>query len=258
MWGFGAGVDGAVPSMRPQKYISVNCMSINVNVAALFSGGKDSTYAIYLGQQRGWDVSRLITMVPERGESHMFHIPNIHLCGMLAEAMGIPILKVPTPGQEELELEDLRKALTGLGVDGIISGAIASDYQHTRIDRLCHELGMVSFSPLWRWDQMSVLEDIIAAGFKVMIVGVYADGMGKEWLGRVLDRKALEELATLSAKNRMNVSGEGGEFETLVVDGPNFRKRVEITQSETVWEGSRGELRISQAKLFEKQSGRIT
>jgi ABC transporter with metal-binding/Fe-S-binding domain ATP-binding protein len=223
-----------------------------MNVAALFSGGKDSTYAIYLGQQRGWDVSRLITMVPEKGESHMFHIPNIELAGMLAEAMGIPHLNVPTAGKEELELEDLKKALTGLGVDGIVSGAIASDYQHTRIDRLCHELGLVSFSPIWRWSQTSVLEDIIAAGFKVMIVGVYADGMGKEWLGRILNKETLGELAALSEKNRMNVSGEGGEFETLVLDGPNFVKRLEILDSEITWDGTRGEYRITNARLEEK------
>jgi ABC transporter with metal-binding/Fe-S-binding domain ATP-binding protein len=223
-----------------------------MNVAALFSGGKDSTYAIYLGQQRGWDVSRLITMVPEKGESYMFHIPNIELAGMLAEAMGVPHLNVPTAGQEELELHDLKKALAGLGVDGIISGAIASDYQHTRIDRLCHELGLVSFSPVWRWNQIAVLEDIIAAGFKVMIVGVYADGMGKEWLGRIIDTDSLKELAILSEKNRMNISGEGGEFETLVVDGPNFLKRLEILDSEITWDGTRGEYRITGARLAEK------
>ena len=238
--------------LHDRKIIFHECHPVLMNVAALFSGGKDSTYAIYLAQQRGWDVSRLITMVPERGESYMFHIPNIGLCGMLAEAMGIPIHNVSTAGQEELELEDLRKALTGLAVDGIVSGAIASDYQHTRIDRMCHELGLVSFSPIWRWSQMSVLEAIIAAGFRVIIVGVYADGMGREWLGRILDSKALEELATLSEKNRMNVSGEGGEFETLAVDGPNFSKRLEIVNSEIRWEGTRGEMLVTEARLVPK------
>ncbi|MFO7618391.1 MAG: TIGR00289 family protein [Thermoplasmata archaeon] len=220
-----------------------------MNVAALFSGGKDSTYAIYLAQSRGWDVTKLVTMVPVKEESHMFHVPNINLCGMLAEAMGIPHVAFPTVGEEEKELEDLRKALAGLDVRGIVSGAIASDYQHTRIDRICQELGMVSFSPIWRWRQEFVLQDIIAAGFKVMIVGVYADGLGKEWLGRIIDNQSLKELATLSEKNRMNVSGEGGEFETLVLDGPNFMKRLEIIESESTWDGTRGELKITKARL---------
>lgn len=223
-----------------------------MKVAALFSGGKDSAYAVYLAQQRGWDVTGLVTMVPEKGESYMFHVPNIGLCGMLAEAMGIHHVSFPTQGKEELELEDLRRALSGLGVKGIVSGAIASDYQHTRIDRLCHELGLVSFSPLWRWNQGHVLEGIVSAGFRVMVVGVYADGMGKEWLGRLLDEKSLRELEELSGKNRMNISGEGGEFETLVLDGPNFISRLEILESDTVWHGTSGEFIVRKAKLDEK------
>jgi diphthine-ammonia ligase len=223
-----------------------------MNVAALFSGGKDSAYAVYLAQSRGWEVAKLVTMVPEKGESYMFHVPNIHLCGMLAGAMGIPHETFPTQGEEELELEDLRKAITGLGVKGIVSGAIASDYQHTRIDRLCHELGLVSYSPLWRWNQEAVLRGVLAAGFSVMVVGVYADGMGKEWLGRMLDEQSLRELGELSGKNRMNISGEGGEFETLVLGGPNFAKRVEIVESESVWQGTHGELIVRKARLIKK------
>ena len=223
-----------------------------MNVAALFSGGKDSTYAIHLAQSRGWEVTKLITMVPEKGESHMFHIPNIGLCGMLAEAMGIPHLTFPTAGEEEKELDDLRKALTGVDVQGIVSGAIASDYQHARIDRICHELGLVSFSPIWRWKQEDVLQGIISAGFRVMIVGVYADGMGEEWLGRILDKESLRELAALSEKNRMNISGEGGEFETLVLDGPGFLKRLEVVESEVAWDGARGERKVKSARIVNK------
>jgi diphthine-ammonia ligase len=223
-----------------------------MNVAALFSGGKDSTYAVYLAQQRGWNVTLLITMVPEKGESYMFHVPNIGLCDMLAEAMGIPHSTCSTLGKEEKELDDLKKALGGRDVEGIITGAIASDYQSTRIDRLCHELGMKSFSQLWRWDQESVLKDILAAGFKVIIVGVYADGLGREWLGRELDSAALGELKKISKKNRINISGEGGEFETLVLDGPNFLRRLEILESEIVWQGTRGEFIVKKARLADK------
>ncbi len=223
-----------------------------MKVAVLFSGGKDSTYAAYLAQSRGWDVAKLVTMVPKKGQSYMFHVPNIELCGMLAEAMGIDHVSSPTGGEEEEELEDLKVALTGLGVGGIMSGAIASDYQHTRIDRVCHRLGMKSYSPLWRWNQEAVLMGILAAGFKVIIVGVYADGLGNEWLGRTLDEKAIRGLAELSRRNRMNISGEGGEFETLVLDGPNFAKRMEIIESESVWHGTRGELIVRKARLVEK------
>lgn len=223
-----------------------------MKVAALFSGGKDSVYSTYLAQQRGWTVEALVSLVPERGDSHMFHVPNIELTGMLAEAMGIKHVRVATMGEPEKELDDLKRALSGLGAEGIVSGAIASDYQHTRIDRICHELGMRSFAPLWRWRQEDVLGGILAAGFRVVVVGVYADGLGREWLGRELDAPAVKELAGIAVKNRMNVSGEGGEFETLALDGPTFGKRVEIVQSETTWHGTRGELIVREARLADK------
>ncbi|MCK5024711.1 MAG: TIGR00289 family protein [Thermoplasmata archaeon] len=223
-----------------------------MNVAALFSGGKDSTYAIYLAQQRGWTVGPLITMIPEHGESYMFHIPNIGLTGMLAEAMGLGHSEFTTAGKEEEELEDLKIALANRDVAGVLTGAIASDYQSTRIDRLCHELGMKSFSPLWRWNQRHVLEDMAAAGFKTIIVGVYAEGLDESWLGRELDEKALKELDNISEKYGINISGEGGEFETLVIDGPNFLKKLKIIKSKKHWEGVRGELIIEEARLVNK------
>lgn len=223
-----------------------------MNVAALFSGGKDSTYAIYLAQQRGWTVGPLISIIPELGESYMFHVPNIGLAEILAQAMGIEHISFSTKGEEEKELEDLRDALEGHGVSGILTGAIASDYQSTRIDRLCHELGMPSFSMLWRWNQRHVLEDMAAAGFRTIIVGVYAEGLGEEWLGRELDEKALGELDEIAERYSINISGEGGEFETLVLDGPNFLKSLEIVDSVKHWKGTRGELVINEASLADR------
>ncbi len=226
-----------------------------MNVAALFSGGKDSTYAIYLAQQRGWTVGPLISIIPEHGESYMFHVPNIHLTEMLAEAMRLRHVKFTTEGKEEEELDDLKIALADRDVAGVLTGAIASDYQTTRIDRLCHELGMRSFSPMWRWKQRHVLQDMAAAGFKTIIVGVYAEGLDESWLGREIDETALKELDVISEKYGINISGEGGEFETLVIDGPNFFKKLEIIDSIRHWEGIRGELIIKKSKLVDKGLG---
>lgn len=220
-----------------------------MKVAALFSGGKDSTYAIHLAQQRGWDVSVLVSMFPDADDSYMFHVPNIHLTPLLAEAMGIAFLKQSTSGEKERELEDLKEALASLDVDGVLTGAIASDYQASRVDRICFELGLRSFNPLWRWDQRQVLDDLVGAGFKVMVVGVYADGLDKDWLGRVLDDDAIAELDNIARKKGINISGEGGEFETLVVDGPNFLKRLEILDSKIIWHGQSGEMVVTEARL---------
>ena len=182
----------------------------------------------------------------------MFHIPNIKWTAMLAGAMGLSHSEFTTAGEEEKELDDLKIALANRDVAGVLTGAIASDYQSTRIDRLCHELGMRSFSPLWRWDQRHVLEDMAAAGFKTIIVGVYAEGLDESWLGRELDENALKELDVIAEKYGINISGEGGEFETLVIDGPNFLKKLEIVDSTMHWEGTRGELIIKEARLVFK------
>ncbi len=223
-----------------------------MKVAALFSGGKDSTYAIHLAQQRGWDVSVLVSMFPDADDSYMFHVPNIHLTPMLAEAMNIDFLKQPTGGEKEQELEDMKKALASLDVDGVLSGAIASDYQASRVDRICFELGLRSFNPLWRWDQRMVLDDLVSAGFRAMIVGVYADGLGEDWLGRILDDDAIAELDNIARQKGINISGEGGEFETLVLDGPNFEKRLDIIDSKIHWSGHSGEMVVTKAQLLSK------
>ncbi len=223
-----------------------------MKVAALFSGGKDSTYAIYLAQLRGWEVEYLVSLFSKSEESYMFHVPNIHLTPLLAEAMGIEFVGKETDGEKERELEDLKEVLMSLKIDGVLTGAIASDYQATRIDRICHELGLVCHSQLWRWDQKHVLDDMIEAGFKIMIVGVYAEGLGEDWLGRILDKNALTKLEEIAARYGINVSGEGGEFETLAVDGPNFIKKLEIVESNTNWDGITGNLEVTEARLVEK------
>lgn len=222
-----------------------------MDVAALFSGGKDSTYAVYLVQQKGWNVKYLVSMMPEE-DSYLFHIPNVHLTTLHSEAMGIPLKQAAVSGEPEEELEVLKGVLSGLEVEGLITGAIASDYQWSRFNRIGEEIGVKVFSPVWRKDQMRVMEDIVQAGFEVMIVGVAAEGLDKSWLGRMIDDECLKDLQRLEQEKGINPSGEGGEYETLVLDGPNFEKRLQIKESEKTWDGTRGQLRVSEAALIEK------
>lgn len=189
-------------------------------MACLFSGGKDSTYAAYLMEQSGHQVVCLVTVVPEDPHSWVFHTLNLEHLPEMAKAMGKDLIAVPSNGEEGADLEALEKALTGLDVEGVITGAIASDYQWDRINGVCQRLGLKVFSPLWRKDQLTILEDMLQAGMRAMIVGVYSDGLGKEWLGKLLDREAVDRLSSLSKNKGMNVSGEGGEYETLVLDSP--------------------------------------
>lgn len=219
-----------------------------MNLAALFSGGKDSTYALYLTQQKGWTVKYLVAAVASE-DSFLFHVPNIHLTSLHSEAMGIPLKQFEVSGDEEEELTALRDTLKELDVEGLVTGAIASDYQWSRFNRIGEEIGLKVFSPLWRKNQKRVLEDIISAGFEVIIVGVSAEGLDESWLGRRIDGECLKDLEMLEQKKGINISGEGGEYETLVLDGPNFSKRLDIEDSDKDWDGNRGFLNVRRAVL---------
>jgi len=224
-----------------------------MRVVSLFSGGKDSTYALYVAQQRGWEVSGLVTLEPEDPESLLYHVPNIHLAPLLSECLGIPLAGRKAGSGESRELDALKAALTGLGVDGVITGAVASEFQKTRIEGVCHDLGLRCFSPLWRRDQAGLLDDYIMAGFRIMIVGVAAEGLDAPWLGRELDGKAREELLSLHAKHGLSPCGEGGEYESLVLDGPNFVKRLQVEESRKDWRGAAGTLAVTKASIVEKR-----
>jgi len=220
-----------------------------MKVAVLFSGGKDSTFSIYIARQYGWDVTHLVTLLPEKKDSWMFHSINIHLVDKLAEAMSIPLTKRITKGEKEDELEDLKKILSELDVDGVVSGAIASEYQRTRIEKVCYELGIKSFTPLWHKNQELILRDEVDACFKIVIVGVFAHGFNESWLGRSLDEKCIDDLVLLKKRYDINIAGEGGEFETLVLDCPLFKKKLVLDEVSKEWKRDSGVLQVKKAHL---------
>ena len=225
-----------------------------MRVAALFSGGKDSTYALYIAQQRGWEVSDLVTVVPQDDDSMLYHVPNIGLAPLLSECLGIRLTSREAGHGEDMELEALREALGGLRVEGLVMGTIASDYQKSRVDALCHELGMRCYAPLWRQGQALLLADYLAAGFRILITGVAAEGLDESWLGREIDEKARLELLELNKKHGLSPCGEGGEYETLVIDGPNFLKRLQIVEARKDFKGSSGIYRVLKAEAVQKDS----
>ncbi len=220
-----------------------------MRVAALFSGGKDSVFAVYITQQYGWDVTHLVSLLPKKPDSWMFHSLNIHYTDLLAKAIDIPLVKRATTAEKEAELDDLTQVLQGLEIDGVISGAIASEYQRTRIEKICDELGIKSFSPLWHKNQELLLRDQVKAGFHIIIVGVFAEGFDETWLGRTIDEKTIDALVSLQKKHGINIAGEGGEYETLVLFGPMFSKRLVIDESEKEWNRDSGVFQVKKAHL---------
>ena len=223
-----------------------------MKVGILFSGGKDSVYATYLAK-KDHDVSCLITLDPSRQDSYMFHFPNLRWTALQASTMHVPQITVPTEGEKEVELQDLSKALKvakdEYSIDGVFTGALASVYQKSRVERVCAELGLQSFSPLWQIDPRTHLLNIIRDGFDAIITGVAALGLDEGWLGRRLDRGMVEELVELQRKHGMHAALEGGEGETFVLDCPIFEERIEITSSRKHWDGMSGRLEILGARL---------
>ncbi len=226
-----------------------------MKVGVLFSGGKDSVYSLYKAMKEH-EVVVLITLKPLNPESYMFHYPSIEVTKLQAEAIGIPQIFKTTKGEKEKELEDLKEAIKEAkekyGIEGLVSGAIASTYQKSRIDKICEELGLESIAPLWHKDPKTLLLDILGAGFKIIITGVAAGGLEKDWLGKEIDLFAFKQLCDLHNTCYICTAGEGGEFETLVIDGPIFKKRIKIEEAETVWDGSSGMFLIKKARLEDK------
>jgi len=177
-----------------------------MKVAALFSGGKDSVFSIYIAKQWGWDISYLVTIYPKKKDSWMFHSINIHLTEKLSEAIDIPIIRKQTKGNKEEELGDLKEVLKDLDINGVISGAIASEYQRTRIERICHEIGIKSFTPIWHKNQELILREQINAGFEIIIVGVFAYGFDETWLGKTINEKSINDIKQLKKKYSINTT----------------------------------------------------
>jgi len=219
-----------------------------MKIASLFSGGKDSAYALFCAMQQGYDVRALVTLYPQP-DSMMFHYPNVDLTQLQAEAIGIPHVIKKTEKGEEAELAALTDVLRGLKVDAVVSGAVESEYQKQRIDLICDELGIMSFAPLWRKRPVPLLHEMLGAGLEIIVTAASAEGLGKEWLGRKLDAKAVDELAVLQKTKGVHPIFEGGEGETLVTWAPFFRKRLVLEKAEKKWSGSSGMLHITKAHL---------
>ena len=231
---------------------------------SLFSGGKDSAWALYQAIERGLPVERLVTVHPA-GDSYMYHVPATDLAALAAESIGIDLVDVEpddfgadavtdssAQGDDELEpleaaLEELDHELPG-GIAGVTAGAVESEYQTNRIQGMCDRLGCELFAPLWQEDPRDLADAMLEAGFEIVIIQVAAHGLDESWLGRTIDHEALAELESLNEEYGVHILGEGGEFETLVVDGPHMDRRIDL-EYETEWDGTRGRLRITDAQL---------
>ncbi len=203
-----------------------------MKLAVLFSGGKDSTYAGYLEKKYNHEIVCLISILSQNKESYMFHTPSIEKTKAQAKAMNLPIIIQKTKGKKEEELDDLEKAIKSAikkyKIQGVVTGAIQSIYQSSRIQKICNKLKIECFNPLWQKDEIKYLNELIKNKFKVIITAVAAYPLDKSWLGRRIDKKFIEEVRKLKEQYKIHPAGEGGEFETFVLNCPLFKKELKI------------------------------
>ena len=226
-----------------------------MKLGVLFSGGKDSALALHIAAEHE-EVTCLITLVSKNKESYMFHTPNIDLTKLQAEALGIPLITKVTEGKKEEELADLEqaiaKAIRHFHIEGVVTGAIESVYQSTRIQRICNRLNVWCLNPLWKRKQKELLNELIVKRFTVIVSGVFAYPLDESWLGQQLDGPIVDKLVNFEQKYGISPSGEGGEIETTVLDAPLFNKKIEIIDYEILARGLSGVYVVIEARLVRK------
>ena len=221
-----------------------------MHLVALISGGKDSVCALTCAL-REHEVVQLVN-VQAAENSFLYHVPCAQLTRLISEAVDIPLVSGESFSHED-EMTVLKKLLQDAEADGVVAGTVESNYQMSRLRKLCAELGLQLFAPLWKKASERLLR-AMADSMDIMIVQVAADGMNETWLGRTLDGRAVDDLSALHRRYGVHIMGEGGEYETLVVDAPIFKKRIKVMNYEKKWFSGqwRGYVEIREFRLEEK------
>ncbi|MEM0448085.1 MAG: diphthine--ammonia ligase [Thermoplasmata archaeon] len=214
---------------------------------ALLSGGKDSVYAMYIAMQQGIKIKKIINIYPEKF-SLMYHFPNVHLINLISQSLDIDFAQYKISD----EPNELQNILSTFEEKIVVTGAIESEYQKTRLEQICTKLEKIHYSPLWKKDPFKILSEILQAGFRVIFVSVSAEGLGDDFLGSELNYNTIERLKRLKEKYGIHPSGEGGEYETLVLDGPIYKSRIKIDKWQKEWYGNFGLFKIVNAHIEKK------
>ncbi|MCL4345543.1 MAG: diphthine--ammonia ligase [Candidatus Thermoplasmatota archaeon] len=199
----------------------------------LLSGGKDSFLATLFALDQGHDVLLSVSVDPHE-YSEMFHVPNIGVVSGISSLLDIPNIHI----EEDRFYEEVPVIARKYGAGMIISGAIASNFQKTRIERMCTLNNLISYTPLWLVDQPREVREVVNSGIRAVFCSVSAEGLGEEYLGQILDEDAINRLIMLNKKYKINISGEGGEYESLVTGWLHRNMHIKDTRKE--WNGSSG------------------
>lgn len=208
---------------------------------ALISGGKDSFLSALTAMEQGFEIDTGITVIPEN-DSMMYHVPNARWASLTCGLLDIRSISTDEPSF----LKTIKK-MSGEGYKAMVAGAIASNYQKSRLEAICTDHGLCLYTPLWLLNQEAVLQELITRGISAQIISVSAEGFNSGDLGRAIDSEYIIELKKRSEIYHFNIAGEGGEYESFVT---SFRKaEIKINSEKIVWEGSSGFIQIENADL---------
>lgn len=210
-----------------------------MKLAILFSGGKDSHLAMYKASIDN-EISCAITMKSENYYSYMFQSLGCEYTKLQLESQGIPQLLINTKGEKEKELDDLKRgiiqAVEEYKIEGIVTGAIMSTYQSSRIQQICDDLNLWCFNPLWQMNSVQMFDELNELGFEVVLLGVFGYPLDKTFVGKTLNIELQKKLLEYEKKYQISAIGEGGEFESFVTNGLMYSSKLSIEIGEIVEE----------------------
>ncbi len=225
-----------------------------MKLAALFSGGKDSTYSIFLAKKQGHEIKCLLSVFPKSDESHLLHHPNLQWTHLQSQSMQIPQLTIKSESDEtDNEINSLEKiliqAIDEYQIEGLVHGGIQSQFQKEKFENLCNKLNLKSITPLWNRNPLEYMNELISSNFVFIITSVSSGGLDDSWLGKIITKNDIDNLYVLSQKFGFNLNFEGGEAETFVVNCSLFSHPIKIIQGKKIWDGYRGRFEIVDARL---------
>jgi len=204
-----------------------------MRLASLFSGGKDSTFAIHLAQKQGHEIVCLLSIFPKSEESHLLHHPNIKWTNLQSQSMNIPQLTIKSSSDEsDNELIDLGKLLdtakNQFNIEGLVHGGIKSKFQKEKFETICSKFNLIPISPLWNSEPIQYMNDLLDSNYQFIMTTVSSDGLNDSWLGKCISKSDIDTLKKLSEKYGFNLNFEGGEAETFVINCPLFSNSIKI------------------------------
>ena len=224
-----------------------------MKIFSFFTGGKDSTAAYLNACNEGREPNLLVTVIPGRSDSYMFHTVNLRFTAYHALLLRRQILYYHVSGVKEREVDELRPLISSLyeaGYTGATAGGIASNYQRRRLEKLLGEYGIELYAPFWGSPQEEVLHNYLDMGIEFMLVSVSSLGLGREALGWIIDdRDDVEKLIKLGRRYGFNPTGEGGEYESFVLYTPRFWGYIKPKKYRVYWEGVSGYIELEKISI---------